>query len=261
MTKKVTHRHFTDQFLWTVIVVVLLAFIALWIYQKTMKPGTSKPTSTENQAMVADNLKTANQEALENIDLTLSEVPPLTSTDHLLGPIEAPAQLIIYTDFSDPLAAQFVPIIKELKSKFNDDLVVAWRQHPLTNNPLANEAAVAIECAAKQGKFFDYAERIATISAQEQILPEWSALASELNLKVDDFNNCLTKPEVQATIDHWSAEAEALGAIGVPTSFLNKKLLTGVYPLEDFTASDGQVKSGLVALVQEAIKANQGVVQ
>jgi len=154
-----------------------------------------------------------------------------------------------------------VPIIKELKSKFNDDLVVAWRQHPLTNNPLANEAAVAIECAAKQGKFFDYAERIATISAQEQILPEWSALASELNLKVDDFNNCLTKPEVQATIDHWSAEAEALGAIGVPTSFLNKKLLTGVYPLEDFTASDGQVKSGLVALVQEAIKANQGVVQ
>ena len=99
MTKKVTRRHFTDQFLWTVIVVVLLAFIALWIYQKTMKPGTSKPTSTENQAMVADNLKTANQEALENIDLTLSEVPPLTSTDHLLGPIEAPAQLIIYTDF------------------------------------------------------------------------------------------------------------------------------------------------------------------
>ena len=37
MTKKVTRRHFTDQFLWTVIVVVLLAFIALWIYQKTMK--------------------------------------------------------------------------------------------------------------------------------------------------------------------------------------------------------------------------------
>jgi len=67
----------------------------------------------------------------------------------------------------------------------------------------------------------------------------------------------LTKPEVQATIDQWSSEAEALGAIGVPSSFLNKKLLSGVYPLEDFTDSDGQVKSGLVVLVQEAIKANQ----
>jgi len=95
------------------------------------------------------------------------------------------------------------------------------------------------------------------LAAQEQPLPEWSELARELGLQVDDFNNCLTNPEVQATIDQWSAEAEALGAIGVPSSFLNKKLLSGVYPLEDFTDSDGQVKSGLVVLVQEAIKANQ----
>ena len=259
MKKKTSPRRFTDEFLWAIIAVVLLAFIGLWIYQTTMnKPQAITPaTSTQDQTAIAEELKIANQEALEKITLTLSEVPPINDADHLLGPLEAPAQLIIYTDFTDPLAAQFVPIIKELKSQFGDDLVVVWRQHPLVNNLFSNDAAIAIECAAKQDKLFDYAEQIALLSAQEQILPEWSELASELGLKVDDFNNCLTKPEVQATIDQWSSEAEALGAIGVPSSFLNKKLLSGVYPLEDFTDSDGQVKSGLVVLVQEAIKANQ----
>jgi len=259
MKKKTLHRWFTDEFLWAVIVVVLLAFIVLWIYQKTTnKPqATVLVTSTQDQIAIAEELKTANQEALEKISVTLPEVPSINDTDHLFGPLEAPAQLIIYTDFTDPLAAQFVPIIKELKSRFGDNLVVVWRQHPLANNFLSKEAAIAIECAAKQNKLLDYVEQIASLAAQEQPLPEWSELARELGLQVDDFNNCLTNPEVQATLDQWSAEAEALGAIGVPSSFLNKKLLSGVYPLEDFTDSAGQVKSGLIVLVQEAIKANQ----
>jgi len=176
MKKKTSPRRFTDEFLWAIIAVVLLAFIGLWIYQKTMnKPQAITPaTSTQDQTAIAEELKIANQEALEKITLTLSEVPPINDADHLLGPLEAPAQLIIYTDFTDPLAAQFVPIIKELKSRFGDDLVVVWRQHPLVNNFFSNEAAIAIEWAAKQNKLLDYAEQIASLAAQEQPFPEWS---------------------------------------------------------------------------------------
>ena len=166
--------------------------------------------------------------------------------------------MIVYSDFTDPLAADFLPIIRQLKEQVGEMVVIAWRQHPLAKNQLAQEAAVAVECASQQNKFWEFADRVATTARQEQPFDDWLVIAEELGLGLTEFKNCLTKPEVQATIDQQSAEAEALGAIGVPSSFLNKTLLSGVYPLADFTDSDGQTKPGLLKLVQQAAdQANQ----
>ena len=246
-------RKFTNSFLLIVLAVILVSFAALWIYQAINKEkGDSQPKTDDNNQALVNDLQAANQAAIKEAAVQLQEVPPLQETDHLLGQASAPAQLIIYSDLTDPLAAGFLPVIQELKQQVGDAVVIAWRQHPLANNPLAAEAAVAIECASQQGHFWDFAAQIASSSSQEKPLEDWSVLAQATGLKLADFDKCLTKPEVQATIDKQSAEAEALGAIGVPSSFLNKTLLSGVYPLADFTGSDGQAKDGLLKLVRQA---------
>lgn len=242
-------RRFSNQFLLVVMAVVFLTFVALWIYQKT----TDQPEQVVNQEqLLADDLLIANQAAWQEVELNLQEVPPIRSTDHLLGEIGAPVELIIYSDLTDPLAAGYLPIIHELKNQVGETVVIAWRQHPLADNQLASEAAVAAECAGQQDKFWEFADYLTTSAIQEKPLDDWLIIAQNIGLNSIDFENCLTKPEVQATIDKQSAEAQALGAIGVPSSFLNKTLLSGVYPLADFVSSDDQTKFGLLKLVQQA---------
>jgi protein-disulfide isomerase len=257
LSNKIQHRKFTDKFLLIVFGIIFVSFIALRIYQTIeRKAALELAVVSQNidQQTIADDLQTANQGAWQDIVLDLQEVPPLQESDHLLGQMKAPVQLIVYSDLTDRLAAGFLPIIQELKKQVGESVVIVWRQHPLADDSAAKEAAIAAECAGQQGKFWDFAEIVAATASKEQPLADWTAIAQDINLKLVDFEKCLTKTEVQATIAKQSAEAEALGAIGVPSSFLNKKLLSGVYPLADFTDSAGQTKLGLLKLVQQAVE-------
>jgi protein-disulfide isomerase len=250
-SSKIKQRKFTNSFLLIVLAVIFCTFVALKIYQ-TMDDQQPVTLKNDEQASIAQDLQESNQAAWQNVAVDLQEVPPIKNDDHLLGQVEAPAQLIVYSDLTDPLAAGFLPIIHELKKQVGEAVVIAWRQHPLADNQLAREAAAAAECAGQQDKFWEFADNLAATASQEKPLDDWLAIAQNISLNLADFEKCLTKPEVQATIDRQSAEAQALGAIGVPSSFLNKTLLSGVYPLADFVSSDGQTKLGLLKLVQEA---------
>lgn len=248
---KIKQRKFTNKFLLIILAVIFCTFVALRIYQN-MDSQQPVALKTDEQINIAKDLQESNQGTWQNIAVDLQEVPPIENNDHLLGQATAPAQLIVYSDLTDPLAAGFLPIIHELKKQVGEAVVIAWRQHPLADNQLAREAATAVECAGQQDKFWEFADNLATMASQEKPLDDWSFMAQNVGLNLADFEKCLTKPEVQATIDKQSAEAEALGAIGVPSSFLNKTLLSGVYPLADFVSSDGQTKPGLLKLVQQA---------
>ncbi len=250
-SEKIKQRKFTNSFLLIVSAVIFCTFIALKVYQSLDKPATTVVNNNE-QAKIAQDIQASNQEAWQNVAVELQEVPPIKSDDHLLGQASAPAQLIVYSDLTDPLAAGFLPIVRQLKQQAGEAVVVAWRQHPLANNQLAKEAAVAVECAGQQNKFWEFADKVAATASQEKPFDDWTAIAQNVGLGLTEFEKCLTKPEVQATIDEQSTEAEALGAIGVPSSFLNKTLLSGVYPLADFASSDGQTEPGLLKLVQQA---------
>lgn len=247
---KSTGRKFTNGFLLVIFLVVLISFVVLRIYQWIEKKGFQSSTTTEQN--LAANLQAANQTSWQQIQLDLQTVPDITSDDRLLGQIKAPAKLIVYSDLTDPLAAGFLPIIEKLKEQIGDQLVVAWRQHPLANNRLSEEVAIAVECAGQQGKFWDLARQVAGLAETGKPLDDLVSMASSLGLDKDSFEECLTKPEVRATIDKQSAEARALGAIGVPSSFLNQVLISGVYPLEDFVGSDGQTQDGLLKLVRRS---------
>lgn len=248
---KTKQRKFTNSFLLIVLAVIFCVFVALKIYQSLDKPSAAVVNNDE-QAEIIKDIQASNQGAWQNVAVELQEVPPIKSDDHLLGQAGAPAQLIVYSDLTDPLAAGFLPIVRQLKEQIGEAVVIAWRQHPLANNQLAQEAAAAAECAGQQNKFWEFAERVAATASQEKPFDDWTAIAQNVGLGLTEFEKCLTKPEVQATIDKQSAEAESLGAIGVPSSFLNKTLLSGVYPLADFVGSDGQTEPGLLKLVQQA---------
>lgn len=251
--KKPAKKIFSDQFLLVFLAVVAGSFIFLFAYQNLVSREKPVASVATNQLVETDNVAAEiikdNPVDLNNLELELSEVPAIENNDHLLGKVGAPNELIVYSDLTDPLAAKFLPIVEEFKNKLGEQVVVAWRQHPLANNPWARDMAIATECAGQQEKFWPFASKIAALASEEKLFDDALVIAKEIGLNEKAFQECLTKPEVQATIDKQSAEAEALGAIGVPSSFLNKKVLSGVYPLEDFVDETGQTQPGLLKMI------------
>ena len=84
-------------------------------------------------------------------------VPVDPENDHIRGDKDAPYSIIEYSDFECPFCARHWPTMKQILA---DDLEVNWvyRHFPLAFHPQAQPAAEASECAAEQGKFWEYAD-------------------------------------------------------------------------------------------------------
>jgi protein-disulfide isomerase len=80
---------------------------------------------------------------------------PVSATDHLLGPLQAPITIVEYGDFECPNCKQAAPALKLLLGRFAGRVRLVFRHFPLEEvHPHALHAALAAEAAAGQGKFW-----------------------------------------------------------------------------------------------------------
>jgi protein-disulfide isomerase len=107
-----------------------------------------------------------------------------------------------------------------------------YRHFPLTSiHPQAQPAAEASECAAAQGKFWEYAD---ALFANQQSLSStyYPELAKTLKLDVDKFNLCVTSGDGKGRVTADTQDGTANGVNGTPTSFLNGRAVPGAYPYD-----------------------------
>lgn len=149
----------------------------------------------------------------------------VTAVDHIKGNPEATVTLVEYSDFQCPACASFQPVVAELMAQYGDRLRFEYKHFPLPIHNYAQQAAVAAEAAAQQGKFFEYHD------ALFQNQQEWSnsatpqalfvKYAEDLGLDTEAFrrhqNSSVLRDAVRADL----AEARELGLTGTPTFFLN----------------------------------------
>lgn len=80
---------------------------------------------------------------------------PVSATDHLLGPLQAPITIVEYGDFECPNCKQAAPALKLLLGRFAGSVRLVFRHFPLEEvHPHALHAGLAAEAAAGQGKFW-----------------------------------------------------------------------------------------------------------
>ncbi len=101
-------------------------------------------------------------------------------------------------------------------------------------------AAQAAECAADQGKFWEYhdllfdkqnGENVGTFTKENLI-----AYAKELGLDSAKFDPCLQNDETLQRVMSDTNEGRQVGVSGTPTFFINGKPLVGAQPAEVFKA-------------------------
>lgn len=132
---------------------------------------------------------------------------------------------VTVTEFGDlqcpACKAAHSSIVKPLSEAFESQISIEFRQFPLRSiHPYAFEAAQASECAADQGKFWEFLD--INYEHQDDLskrpFEEWAA---SLKLDADLFHRCLASGIKGKAVLEEYAEGEKLGVAGTPSFFVN----------------------------------------
>jgi len=244
---------FVKFIIWFVVIVLALLGIIYFSYSQNRQFFNSDDELLQAQA---DQLLTDNQALLDNpLDQGLEPVEPINSTDHLWGEAQAPVHLIVYVDFDCPFCAEYQQTLQQVQEKYQDKVVIAFRNYPLASHQQAIPAALAAECASDQGKFLEMAEKLyANQKESKNETAEFIKDAEELGLDREEFKKCLLEERYKEEIIANKAEAEKYGVTGTPTTFLGQQLLPGAYQFNDFEDQTGRQYDGLKTLIDKALQ-------
>jgi protein-disulfide isomerase len=159
----------------------------------------------------------------------------VTERDHQRGPARAAVTLVEYGDFQCPFCGRAYYVLRELESRFQDEVRWVYRHFPLTEiHPFALLAAEASEAAADQGRFWDMHATL--YQHQSHLQPgELVAYAAELGLDIDAFSADLVAVRHRDRIRDDFLGGVRSGVNGTPSVFIAGELFHG--PIEDVPLS------------------------
>ena len=159
------------------------------------------------------------------------------AADHIRGDLKkAKVILVEYSDFQCPYCGSYTPTLARVVQEYGKDVAVVYRHFPLSFHPQAMPAAEASECAAEQGKFWEYHD---ALFAQQSTLSEasYGAIADTLKLNRPKFDTCMSSDKYLAKIQKDQSEGAASGVDGTPATFMNGILVPGgAMPFETLKA-------------------------
>ena len=156
------------------------------------------------------------------------------ASEHSLGPAEATVTVVVFSDVQCPYCRDFAlgPGRQILKEYVNTGKVrFVYRHQPLLG-PESVRAAEASECAAEQGRFWEYHDVLFEGWAGENRGAFSDAnlkeFAASLGLDLGTFGACLESDRYAKTVEQSRRDALGLGVRSIPTVFINERRLVGL---------------------------------
>lgn len=155
---------------------------------------------------------------------------------NIKGAHAAKVTIVEYSDFECPFCARAEPTIKQILEKYPDDVQLVYKHFPLPSHSNSWKAAEASECAAEQGKFWEYHD-ILFENQDALYITMLKDYAKQLGLNTEEFDACLDSGSMKARIENDKQEGESLGVSGTPAFFVNGKMISGAQPFSVFDAA------------------------
>ncbi len=159
--------------------------------------------------------------------IALKDVP-------LRGPADAPVKVVEFGDYECPYCKGVEPMLSKLQAHYGPKLAIAYKDAPLPMHTNAKKAAEAAHCAGGQGKYWEYHDLLfATRKFDSSQLKEH---ARSLKLNGEQFDKCLDSGQESQRVDAQLQEAQNLRVEGTPTFYINGRLFSGVFTVEQLSA-------------------------
>ena len=153
-----------------------------------------------------------------------------------LGPDDAPAVIMEFSDFLCPHCRQFNSLSgKLLRQNYGNTGSMRWISFDFPLWPESWAPAIAAQCAKRQGKYFEMKDllfaRVDSWSRDSNPNRKFVDYARDLGLDAGVFEDCVDGQETLAQVQASKAFGESLGISSTPSIFFNGEpfRLTGDY--------------------------------
>ena len=173
----------------------------------------------------------------------------------LMGDPNAPVKLIEFADFQCPFCQRFAHDVEpQVFDEFVKNGTASFQYVSFAFlGEESRRAAEAAECAADQGRFWDYHDLLFLRQGKENSgvfsASNLKAFAAELKTHFPDFdtgkfNQCLDSGAKRAAIEQQTKQAADAGVQSTPSFVINGAALSGVQPIEVFRQAVQAAKTG-----------------
>ncbi|MCS6926573.1 MAG: thioredoxin domain-containing protein [Candidatus Binatia bacterium] len=160
---------------------------------------------------------------------------------HTEGPPHATLTITEFVDFRCPQCARARAVLSEFHRTHPNDVRIVFRHYPLDQacnphlshqvHPGACAAAYAAECAAEQGKFWQYADLLFA-EQKHYTRQDLQQYAQAAGLDVSRFTACLNDGRTTRLVRADIEAAEEIKVKATPTLVINGRLIEGLPPFE-----------------------------
>jgi protein-disulfide isomerase len=159
----------------------------------------------------------------------------VTPGDPFKGAANAPITIVEFSDFQCPYCARVNPTLEQVMKTYGDKVKIVFKDFPLPNHPQAPKAAEAAHCAGEQGKFWELHDKMFANQQALQV-PMIKQYATELELDMTAFNQCLDSGTHATRVAENLKSGESLGVGSTPTLYVNGRPVVGAQSFDYFKA-------------------------
>lgn len=203
---------------------IIIASIILLIGGVFFATKINNTSSPQSSISVSDNAK---------------KLLDVASDDYIKGNKDASVTLIEYLDFECEACGAYYPLVKQLSEEFKNDVRFVSRYFPLPGHKNGMQAALAVEAASKQGKYWEMYnilfENQSTWGEKQAANPAlFEGYAKQIGLNLEQFKKDVVSKEVKERVERDKASGERLGVTGTPSFFLDGEKIQNPKTPDDF---------------------------
>lgn len=148
-----------------------------------------------------------------------------------LGPADAKVTIVEFSDFQCPACRVAEVPLRRILEAYEGKIRLTFKHFPLERGHLwARPAAIASECAGRQGRFWDYHHALYDRQHEwpgDAADAHFARYAKELKLDAAAFEACRKDPAVDALVTAEVEEGDRAFVGATPTFFVNGRRFVG----------------------------------
>ena len=173
-----------------------------------------------------------------NITLPFPDMPRIpvsVDDDPSEGSADAPVTIVQFAEFQCPYCGAANQTVQKVLKDYDGKVRFVFRDFPLGFHENAIPAAIAANCALRQGpdkywKFHDHFMQ----NQQAETEADIEKTAQDVGVDSSKWEACRKDPAIEEEIHKDQADGAAVGVSGTPAFFINGIFLNGAQPYDKF---------------------------